>query len=148
MNEGRTTMIHLTDQMRELIDNALARGCPCVVATATKDGIPNVGFKGSVMVFDDESLAYWERTRQGTLQNLEENPNVMILFRDPATRAAWRFVGKATIHKTGPLREQVMARTVPAELERDPERKGYAVIVKVDKVLPITGQTPIQSREG
>ncbi len=140
-------MIQLTQQMRELIDTALARGCPCVVATASKDGMPNVGYKGSVMVFDDESLAYWERTYQGTQQNLEENPHVMILFRDPATRAAWRFVGRASIHKEGSLRDQVMARVVQPELDRDPERKGYAVIVKVDKVLPLTGQTPMQSRD-
>jgi hypothetical protein len=140
-------MIKLTPQMREEIDPALANGCSCLVSTASPDGIPNVGFKGSVMVFDDESLAYWERTLQGSLANVEHNPNVMILFRNPTTRAAWRFVGKATIHKTGPWREQVMARTVPAELERDPERKGYAVIVKVDKVLPLSGQAPIQSRD-
>jgi predicted pyridoxine 5'-phosphate oxidase superfamily flavin-nucleotide-binding protein len=141
-------MISLTQQMRDLIDPALAKGIPCLVATASKDGHPNIGYKGSVMVFDDESLAYWERTLQGTLQNVMENPNVMILFRDPASRAAWRFVGKATVHKDGPLRDQVMARTVQAELDRDPERKGYAVIVKVDKVLPVTGQTPMQSRDG
>jgi uncharacterized protein len=140
-------MINLTQQMRELIDPALAKGTPCLVATASKDGQPNIGYKGSVMVFDDDSLAYWERTHQGTLQNVEDNPQVMILFRDPATRAAWRFVGQATIHKTGPLRDQVMARTVQAELDRDPERKGYAVIVKVDKVLPLAGQTPMQSRD-
>ncbi len=140
-------MIQLTQQMRDLIDPALAKGTPCLVATVSKDGMPNIGYKGSVMVFDDESLAYWERTLQGTSQNVEENPNVMILFRDPATRAAWRFVGKATVHKTGALRDQVMARTVQAELDRDPERKGYAVIVKVDKVMPLTGQTPMQSRD-
>ena len=140
-------MIKLTDQMRELIDSALAKGTPCLVATASKDGMPNVGYKGSVMVFDDDSLAYWERTRQGTLENVEKNPNVMILFRDPATRAAWRFVGKATVHKEGPLRDQVMARTVQAELDRDQERKGYAVIVRVDKVLPLSGQTPMQNRD-
>jgi uncharacterized protein len=139
-------MIQLTQQMRELIDTALARGCPCVVATASKDGVPNVGYKGSVMVFDDESLAYWERTYQGTQHNLDENPHVMILFRDPATRAAWRFVGQATTHQEGPLRDAVMARVVQPELDRDPERKGYAVIVKVDKVLPLSGQTPMQSR--
>ncbi len=140
-------MIQLTQQMRDLIDPALAKGTPCLVATASKDGTPNIGYKGSVMVFDDDSLAYWERTLQGTQHNLEENPHVMILFRDPATRAAWRFVGKATVHKEGALRDQVMGRTVQAELDRDPERKGYAVIVKVDKVLPLGGQTPIQSRD-
>jgi predicted pyridoxine 5'-phosphate oxidase superfamily flavin-nucleotide-binding protein len=140
-------MIQLTQQMRDLIDPALAKGTPCLVATASKDGIPNIGYKGSVMVFDDDSLAYWERTYQGTLHNVEENPNVMILFRDPATRAAWRFLGKGTVHKTGALRDQVMNRTVQAELDRDPERKGFAVIVKVDKVLPLGGQTPMQTRD-
>jgi predicted pyridoxine 5'-phosphate oxidase superfamily flavin-nucleotide-binding protein len=140
-------MIKLTDQMREEIDPALSRGCPCLVATTSQEGVPNVGFKGSVMVFDDESLAYWERTLQGTGANVEENPNVMVLFRNPTTRAAWRFVGKATVHKGGALREQVMARTVPAELDRDPERKGYAVVVKVDKVLPLSGQKAMQSRD-
>jgi predicted pyridoxine 5'-phosphate oxidase superfamily flavin-nucleotide-binding protein len=140
-------MIKLTDQMREGIDPALAQGCPCLVATVSKDGTPNVGYKGSVMVFDDESLAYWERTYQGTAENVEANPHVMILFRNSTTRAAWRFVGTATVHKDGPLREQVMARTVPAELDRDPERKGYAVVVKVDKVLPMSGQKPMQSRD-
>ena len=139
-------MIKLTDQMREEIDPALAHGCSCLVATVSPDGIPNVGFKGSVMVFDDTSLAYWERTLQGTMENVAANPHVMILFRNPATRAAWRFVGKATVHKEGTLREQVMARTVQAELDRDPERKGYAVIVQVEKVLPLSGQTPMQSR--
>ena len=140
-------MITLTDQMRNEIDPALAQGCPCLVATVSQDGIPNIGYKGSMMVFDDTSLAYWERTLQGTLANVEANPNVMILFRNPATRAAWRFVGKATVHKEGEQREQVMARTVQAELERDPERKGHAVIIAVDKVLPPSGQAPMQSRD-
>ena len=140
-------MIKLTQQMRDLIDPALERGTPCLVATASQDGLPNVGYKGSVMVFDDESLAYWERTLQGSLANLEHNPSIMVLFRDPATRAAWRFVGQATIHKDGPLRDQVMARTVQAELDRDPQRKGYAVLIRVDKVLPLGGQTPMQTRD-
>ena len=140
-------MIQLTSQMREEIDPALANGCPCLVATVSQDGVPNVGYKGSVMVFDDDSLAYWERTLQGSMANVGHNPNVMILFRNPKTRAAWRFVGKATVHTSGAVREQVMGRTVPAELERDPDRKGAAVVVKVDKVLPLGGQTPMQSRD-
>lgn len=140
-------MIKLTDQMRREIDPALANGCPCVVATVSADGFPNVGYKGSVMVFDDTSLAYWERTYQGTLANVEANPKVMIVFRNPATRASWRFLGTATVYKQGALREQVMDRTVPAELERDPERKGYAVIIAIDRVLPLSGQTPMQKRD-
>ena len=138
-------MIKLIDQMRELVDNALANGCPCVLATASADGEPDIGYKGSMMVFDDESLAYWERTKRQHLKNVTENPKVIVLFRDGKTKVAWRFHGVATVHESGPLRDQVMARTVAAELEKDPERKGAAVVIKLDKVTNMGGQV-LQSR--
>ena len=138
-------MIKLIDQMRELIDNALANGCPCILATSSPDGEPDIGFKGSMMVFDDESLAYWERTRRQHLKNATANPRVIVLFRDAKTKVAWRFHGVATVHDSGPVRDQVMARTVPAELEKDPERKGSAVVIRIEKVTNMSGQV-LQSR--
>ena len=138
-------MIKLVDQMRELIDNALANGCPCILATASPDGEPDIGFKGSMMVFDDESLAYWERTRRQHLKNVTVNPKVIVLFRDAKTKVGWRFHGVATVHDSGPVRDQVMARTVPAELEKDPERKGSAVVIRIEKVTNLGGQV-LQSR--
>jgi hypothetical protein len=98
-----------------------------------------------MMVFDDESLAYWERTKRQHLKNVTENPKVIVLFRDTKTKVAWRFHGKATVHESGPIRDQVMARTVPAELEKDPERKGAAVVIKLDKITNMGGQV-LQSR--
>jgi general stress protein 26 len=133
-------MIKLIDQMRELVDNALANGCPCILATAASDGEPDIGYKGSMMVFDDESLAYWERTRRQHLKNVIENPKVVVLFRDAKTKAGWRFHGTAQVLDDGPVRDQVMARTVAAELEKDPEHKGAAVIIKLDKVTNFGGQ--------
>lgn len=138
-------MIALTDQMRDLVNNALANGCPCILATASATGEPDVGFKGSTMIFDGESLAYWERTRRQHLKNLSENPRVVVLFRDPKTRINWRFHGVATVHQEGPLREQVMARTVKDELDKDPERKGAAVVIRVDKVTNLAGEV-LQTR--
>ena len=138
-------MIKLIDQMRELIDPALANGCPCILATASPDGEPDIGFKGSMMVFDDESLAYWERTRRQHLKNVTANQKVIVLFRDTKTKVNWRFHGIATVHDSGPVRDQVMARTVPAELEKDPERKGSAVVIRIEKVTNLGGQV-LQSR--
>lgn len=138
-------MIKLIDQMRELIDNALANGCPCILATASPDGEPDIGFKGSMMVFDDESLAYWERTRRQHLKNITANPKVIVLFRDTKTKVNWRFHGVATVHDSGAVRDRVMARTVPAELEKDPERKGSAVVIRIEKVTNLGGQV-LQSR--
>jgi len=130
-------MIKLIDQMRQLIDPALANGCPCILATAAPDGEPDIGYKGSMMVFDDESLAYWERTKRQHLKNAVANPKVVVLFRDGKTKVAWRFHGTATVHESGPVWEQVM--------EKDPERKGAAVVIKVDKVTNMGGQV-LQSR--
>lgn len=138
-------MIALTDQMRELVNNALANGCPCILATASANGEPDIGFKGSMMVFDNESLAYWERTRRQHLKNVSENPRVIVLFRDPKTRTNWRFHGLATVHPDGSLREQVMARVVQPELEKDPDRKGAAIIIRVDRITNLAGEV-LQSR--
>jgi predicted pyridoxine 5'-phosphate oxidase superfamily flavin-nucleotide-binding protein len=132
--------------MRELIDNALANGSPCILATASSDGEPDIGYKGSVMVFDDESLAYWERTRRQHLKNVTENPKVVVLFRDNKTKVAWRFHGDAKVYNEGPVRDQVMARTVAAELEKDPDHKGAAVVIKINKVTNMGGQV-LQSRD-
>lgn len=138
-------MITISDEMRNMIDNALANGCPCVLATVSADGEPDIGYKGSMMVFDNESLAYWERTRRQHLKNVTQNPKVIVLFRDGKTRVNFRFHGTATVHESGPLRDQVMKRTVKDELDKDPERKGAAVIIRVDRITNLGGQV-LQTR--
>jgi uncharacterized protein len=133
-------MISISDQMKDLIDNALANGSPCILATVSADGEPDIGYKGSMMVFDNDSLAYWERTKRVHMKNVKENPRVVVLFRDAKTKAAWRFHGTATLHESGSVRDQVMARTVKDELDKDPERKGAAVVIRLDKITNMGGQ--------
>ncbi|MBI4233744.1 MAG: pyridoxamine 5'-phosphate oxidase family protein [Chloroflexi bacterium] len=139
-------MIQLTDEMRLLIDNALANKTPCILATASRDGDPALGFRGSMMVFSEESLAFWERTRGKELEHIRENPKVVVLFRDPTRRVGWKLYGTAIVHAEGPIREQVMARTVQPELDRDPERKGVAVVIQITRVTDTSGRVQ-QTRE-
>ncbi len=138
-------MINLTDQMREVVNSALAKGCACILATVSGSGEPNIGYKGSMMVFDNESLAYWERTKRQHRKNLSENQHVVVLYRDPATRLNWRFHGVATVHESGAVRDQVMAKVVKDELDKDPDRKGLAVVVRIDRVTNLQGET-LQTR--
>ncbi|HEV8633199.1 MAG TPA: nitroreductase family protein [Chloroflexota bacterium] len=140
-------MIKLTDEMRADVDNALANRTPCAVATCSARGEPNISLRGSMMVFDDEHLAYWDRTRARQLEHVAENPHLVVFYRDPARRVSYRFYGQATVHAEGPVREQVMARTVQAELDRDPDRQGVAVVVRVDRVMNLGNQV-LQEREG
>jgi predicted pyridoxine 5'-phosphate oxidase superfamily flavin-nucleotide-binding protein len=137
-------MIDLSE-MAEPVNNALAEGNVCLVATASRSGMPDIAFKGSVMVFDQDHLAFWERSKGQTLQNLEENPQICVIYRSRERGVAWRFYGVTETHADGPVREQVMARTVQAELDRDPERTGVGVLVRVDRI--VAGRNVIQARE-
>lgn len=132
--------IALTDEMRDKLDHALENGTPCLLAVVGPDGYPSMSYRGSMMVFDAEHLAYWDRALRGALASTKENPKVSVLFRDPATRTMWRFYGDVVAHHAdGPIREQVMARTPQRELDADPERKGVAVLIRVNRVVDRTG---------
>src|SRR5690242_16461106 len=123
--------IDLTE-FKEAIDNALDNRLACLVATASADGSPNVSLRGSMMVFNKEHLAYWDRVHGRQLEHVSENPRVVVFYRDAPNRQTWRFYGAATVLTEGPVREEIMRRTNPRELERDPDRTGAAVLVKVD----------------
>ncbi len=139
-------MISITDEMRQLVNNALADRVPCILGTASRDGRPQISLKGSVMVYDGETLAYWERSLRTALENISENPQVVVLYRNPDKRINWRFHGTAKVYDSGPVRDDVMARTVKAELDRDPERKGVAVLIKVDRITDLSGRV-LQQRD-
>jgi predicted pyridoxine 5'-phosphate oxidase superfamily flavin-nucleotide-binding protein len=139
-------MINITDEMQQLIDNAYAENVPCILGTASKDGRPQISMKGSVLVFDRETLAYWERAKRSALENIGDNPQVVIFYRNPQKRINWRFHGTATIYEEGAIRDNVMSRTVQVELDRDPERTGVAVLVKLDQVVELSGNV-LQQRE-
>ena len=139
-------MIYLDDQMRQLLDSAMDDRCTCLLGSATKDGKPQISMKGSVMVFDRETLAYWERAKRSALENVAENPHVVIFYRNSSLRKTWRFHGRATVYESGAIRKNVMHRTVQAELDRDPDRLGAAVLVKIDSITDLGGNL-LQERE-
>ncbi len=132
-------MIDLSE-MAEYVDRAHDDGLTCLVATASIDGQPNLAFKGSVMVWDKDHLAFWERAHGVTLANLEENPRVALVYRNREAGKNWRFWGDAELLRDGEVREGIMGRTYQPELDRDPERKGVAVLIRVNKVGGSTSQ--------
>lgn len=127
--------IALTDQMKAAFESALTDGAPVIFATASKAGMPDVAYKGSAMVFDAEHIAFWERALGTTFNNLKENGGICVLYRNPASRMAWKMFGEAEVLTDGPVRQQIMDRTIALELDRDPERKGAAILIRIDRVL-------------
>lgn len=132
-------------EFADAIDSAPFEYAVCSVATADTDGAPDISLKGSVMVFDRDRMAFWERAHGQTIENLRHNPKIAILYRNRERKiSGLRFYGVAEVLPSGDLREQVRARTVPAELEKDPDNKGIAVVIRVDRVSDM--RTTIQQR--
>ena len=132
--------IELTPEMKALIDNAFAEKCPCLLGTASKEGEPNISFKGSMMAFSSHELAFWERSKKGSFAQLKDNPKVVVLYRNQVAGKAWRFYGTVTVFTEGSIRDQVMARTIQAELDKDPECAGAAIIIDISRITSLGGE--------
>jgi len=139
-------MIKFTDEMKERIGSAFRDRKYCLLATASKDGLPSVSFRGSIFVWDDEHLAYWERSRFSGAEHIEENPNVVVFYFDLPARLGWRFIGQAILYKGGEMRQKIMDRTIKDELDKDPDRKGYGVLIRVDKIRNYSRDEVLQQR--
>ncbi len=120
----------------------------CLVATVLPSGFAQVSPRGSTMVFDDEHLALWERGKGSTNANLKDGTKVTVFVRKPQLRESGvlpkgglaRFYGTAEIHKSGAAYEEVWKRLVQPEKERDPDKKGFAVLIKVERAEDLDGQ--------
>lgn len=119
---------------------ALGHGRAPALATSSKDGVPDIGPKGSVFVVDKDHLAYLERTHRNALGNLRDNPNVAVMFLDREAEIPMaRFFGVAELLESGPERDALRERVIPDELSKDPDNKGIMVKIRVDKILTPRG---------
>ncbi len=135
-------------QFSEIVDNARTdgeRGQNTGVVATANDGRPDVALKGSLMVWDIDHLAWWERGRAETEAAVRANPQVAVMVRNSTRdRRTLRFHGEARIVEDPALRERVWERVVQVEKDTDPEKNGVAVLVRIDRVR--AGKFDIQRR--
>ena len=98
-------MVKISDRAKEIINQAR----PALVATANQAGRPNVSYRGSFRVVDDEHIAFTEGGRLYTLDNLRENPQVSAIFFNLDSRQGCRIWGKAEILDSGDLFDTIAA---------------------------------------
>lgn len=140
-------MATIPNVLHEHINTAFP-ATPCLVGTVLPNGFAQVSPRGSTMVFDDEHIALWERGKGSTNANLKDGTKVTVFFRKPALREAGilpkggiaRFYGTASIVKSGPAYEEVWTRLVQPEKERDPDKKGFAVLIKIERAEDLDSQ--------
>ncbi|MGH2492616.1 MAG: pyridoxamine 5'-phosphate oxidase family protein [Candidatus Limnocylindria bacterium] len=141
------TSIDLT-QFSEIVDNARTdgeRGQSTGVVATVNSGQPDVALKGSLMVWDADHLAWWERGRAETEAGVRANPRVAVLVRNVTRdRRSLRFYGEARIVDDPELRERIWDRVIQIEKDTDQDKQGVAVLVRVDRVR--AGKFDIQRR--
>lgn len=90
-------MVKLTNEIKD----TLAAAKLAWLATATKDGTPNVVVVAAVRLLDDESLLISDQYFLKTLANLNENGKVAVSWW--GDKGGFQIKGVAAIHTSGPV---------------------------------------------
>ena len=132
--------------LHEHIDTAFPANV-CLIGVALPDGYAQITPRGSTMVYDDQHLALWERGKGSTNKQLQDGAKVTVFLRKPQLREAGvlpkggiaRFYGTAKVHKSGAIYDKVWQKLVQPEKDRDPQKKGYAVLIRVERAEDLDG---------
>ena len=118
----------------------------CLVGSVLPDGYAQITPRGSVQVYDDEHVSIWERGRGSTNAHLQDGTKLTIYFQDFGLKSVLpiagiaRLYGVAEIHRSGPVYEQIWERLITPEKDKDAERKGFAVLVRIERAEDLLGR--------
>jgi hypothetical protein len=136
----------ISQKIRDLILSAWDDGSPCLLATQGPDG-PNISPKGSMVVFDDGHLAYWERSKKQALANLGNDKRVCVIYanfkaqRDGILESGFlRFYGTAELHESGPTKDAIFKLLLPREQTHAGADTGIGVLVKIERAADVRGK--------
>lgn len=94
-------MVITTVKLSEEMKTAFSKVKIFPVATASKDGIPNVVPMGFCQLVDDETIWIADNFMVKSLANLKENPNLAIYVWGPDTGGCFQIKGKANVIESG-----------------------------------------------
>ncbi len=113
------------------VKETLQKQKPVPIATASKDGTPNVVFVGLLKIVDDETLMIADNFFYKTAKNLGENPKISILCYNGETKKSFQIKGDVTVCKEGESFDQ-MRKWVHGVNEKLPAKS--CVMVKISEI--------------
>jgi predicted pyridoxine 5'-phosphate oxidase superfamily flavin-nucleotide-binding protein len=90
-------MVKMPAEVRETLEKQK----PVPIATASKNGVPNVVFIGLLKIIDDETLMIADNFFYKTAANLTENPKISILCYSSETKKSFQIKGNVILSKEG-----------------------------------------------
>jgi predicted pyridoxine 5'-phosphate oxidase superfamily flavin-nucleotide-binding protein len=125
---GEHTMVKLTAEMKE----AFSKMKIFPVATASKDGTPNVIPLGIVELVDEETIWITDNFMNKTLSNLRVNPKIAIYIWGPEIKGCFQIKGVTSIKNSGKEYDEMKAK-INVKNPALPARS--LVIVKITEVF-------------
>jgi hypothetical protein len=129
--------LELDGDMRDAIGTAFESRNVVTVAYNGEDGWPHVSRRGSTQVFGPQQLAIWVRKRDdGLAKAVETRPQVTLFYLDLVERGVvYTFYGRGWVSTDPAVNDQVWTATPEREQAQDPERKGVALVVDLDRIV-------------
>ncbi|MBN2468975.1 MAG: pyridoxamine 5'-phosphate oxidase family protein [Deltaproteobacteria bacterium] len=125
-------MPKLNQRMKEIFEKQM----PVVLATATKDGLPNVVPINAKKILDDETILISDQYFDKTLKNFNDNPRAAITFWDGLE--GYQIKGTITIETSGERFEKT-AKWIQevGEASNLPLRSKGAVILRITDIYNV-----------
>ncbi len=127
-NIGEGTMVKLTADMKE----AFGKMKVFPVATATKDGTPNVIPLGIAELVSDDTVWFVDNFMNKTLSNLRTNPKIAFFVWGPEIKGCYQVKGVAAIRTSGKEYDEMKAKIN----QKNPALPARSlVIVKITEIF-------------
>ena len=128
MNIGEGTMVKLTPEMKE----AFGKMKVFPVATASKDGTPNVIPLGIAELVSDDTVWFVDNFMNKTLSNLRVNPKIAFFVWGPDIKGCYQVKGVAALKTSGKEYDEMKAKIN----QKNPALPARSlVIVKITEIF-------------
>jgi predicted pyridoxine 5'-phosphate oxidase superfamily flavin-nucleotide-binding protein len=126
-------MAKMTDRIKELFNEQQA----VILATATKDGVPNAVPVGAKKILDDETILISDQYFNKTLQNLKDNDQAAVTFWGDNSEG-YQLKGTVTIETSGERFEET-AKWIEgiAKMINRPLKSKGAIILNIKEIFSV-----------
>ncbi|MBN2514904.1 MAG: pyridoxamine 5'-phosphate oxidase family protein [Deltaproteobacteria bacterium] len=124
-------------KMSERVKEIFQKQHDVVLATASKEGIPNVVVVGAKKIIDDETILISDQYFDKTLANMKENPRAAVTVWEKTE--GYQIKGMVSIETSGPRFEETMRwiEDLGKKFNVHLKSKG-AVILKITDIYTIS----------
>ncbi len=126
--------LRISEAMAAAINEAMDNSTPTVLGYVNEQGQPRLSFRGTTQAYSDDQLAMWARYEDAGLPTaIQKNPQVSVVYYAHGI-GNLIFEGRARTDSDPVVRDHVFDHSPVVEKRADPERKGVAILIDVDKV--------------